>query len=297
MQNRRQSDVQPAQCAVDTKSMAARLAQLRVEMERERAEREHNRTAAYLWSSSVSPGPKKNSGSKIESGFGHYATSKHSWRPPELHQKLSRNLTKSPDRWNEASTSQRRTTDVLAPQNTSSLLDGTYDEERAAMDFQEALRAWRGHANDDARPVTTSTAVCTGGTHTEPQGKKQQSYTMFQRFVMGHMSQEASFQAAQDCVCQYTDRGKAGDSPIVTADVQTEPACTTEPGTAEPSDPEVSDAGPSQLELSQGGSHINVGAEDVSEGNVLSISNMQSSQALTSRIRLPDAVHVPVLAP
>lgn len=296
--------------AADTKSMAVRLSQLKVEMERERAERERNRTTTYLWSTSASPAggtlpTKKRGGPGSQaytqsSAYRHSIASMHSWQPPELQHNFV-NIQAGATMCMKHPDIMRPSSDVSAACE-SSLLDGVYDEYKASRDFREALQAWRGPTTAAACTPTTSTAISTGTTKVELLVKEQKPCTLFHRLATGHRSQEASLQAAQNCVCENA----GGDAAKETSETDD----TLQAGNTQ-ADPSTPPPEPSKLqaELVSSSPALNAvqspeeslpeqdedaeNEEDASPDNVLSISNLQLSQALPSKIRLPDSVHVP----
>ena len=276
-------------------------------MEREREERERNRTATYLWSSSASA-PSGGTPSTISkrrggpgspaytqsSAYRHSLASKHAWRPPELQHNFTSGQTGAAKHLNHPG-STRPSSDVSAACEPS-LLDGMYDEDKARRDFQEALQAWRGPAAAAACSVTTSTTVSTGSTNSQLPEKELGGCTLFHRLAIGYLSQAASLQAAQNCVCEPVG-GNAVDQ--ASHALETVQAVKTEPESSK----SAADLPSSllvhhtvQLPKDSAPVHVKDAEEDEHPDNVLSISNFQLSQALTSRIRLPDAVHVPVTA-
>ena len=273
-------------------------------MERERAERERNRTTSYLWSSSArepsagcTPSPGKARGGlgspayTQSSAYRHSVASKHAWQPPELQHNFASGRTEAAKHLDHPVGMQSSTATLAA--SKPSLLDGFYDEDKAQRDFKEALQAWRGPATSTSCTATTSTAVSTASTKSQLPEKGKEGCTMFHRLAIGYRSQAASLQAAQNCACENVGdaAGETSHAPETLPVVNTETnSCTSAVDVASSSPVQLTVQPP---EDSVSG-HTDDAEEDVCPDSILSISNLQLAQALTSKIRLPDAVHVPV---
>jgi hypothetical protein len=153
--------------------------------------------------------------------------------------------------------------------------------------------------------ATTSTAISTGKT-TKLSVNQQEPLTLFQRLAIGQRSLQASSQAAQNCVCDSSGWDEArgtthAPGTLNTGSTEADPsAVIPEPPSSQcgqDSAATVIGEDPPQEEnmLRQAESSSDDEKEDVWSQNVMSVSNLEMSQALTSRIRLPDAVHVPLM--
>jgi hypothetical protein len=281
--------------------MEKRLAQLRVDMERERAQRERRLATGRLWSTSTTSGrvgaalqSLKGRGSvTLESSLGQAASHHYGMKHLEANE-LSH--TPSLQMGGTAKPSDAVNLEQNPAANgTSSLLNGSFDEDRSRQEFLEALQAWRGHKKSSESKEGVDAGIETAFEERQAE-TKHVPLTLFQQLALQHSSQEASSAASQMCRCLNHPRAH-----ITQADERLEVAkasCSARNSPAQegqetgPPHPQVlCDVVPGNGEdgdsRSEDDEYLTAGVQ------ILSISDVDASQALTSRSRLPDAIILP----
>lgn len=292
----------------DAKQMEARLADLRLHMDKEQRERLQRLESGRVWASSDAPRTRL---SKQQiSGRGNVSldsslresavarsralasvTREHGRLAHDVHQVRNKGVTRRKDAAqlpHEESDDKERCGSLQ--KCSRSLAHGTFDEEESRLSFLAALDAWRVKARPEVSVPALNAASATDSILSDRPGTlpvEERGISMFRRMLLIKALHEAGAAAAAESSCRNSScRRQARES---------EPLDSPLPSKLQLEKPCTSDAAPSldtQHHAPQSAGMLDDGqwVEDI---RIVSVTDVNQCDALTSGTRLPDTIILP----